>query len=115
MIRVSLGARNTSGRVAQLRGLAQQALEDLVALDVVGLLHVLVPGGPGAEHLQHDPVVRVVLRLHEMHEDAARLGEGLLTHGLQLRLGLGEPILPRLDGDYEEERAVRRARQRKSK
>src|SRR3954447_15796749 len=92
---------------AQLRRLAQQILEDLVPLDVVGLLHVFVPGGPGPEHLQHHPVVGVVLRLHEVQEDAPRLVQGVPTHRLQLRFRLRHPVLPRFDGDDEEEGAFR--------
>src|SRR3954452_24219177 len=91
----------------QLRRLAQQILENFVSLDVVGLSHVLVPGGPGAEHLQHDPVVRVVLRLHEVHEDAPRLVHRVPAHRLQLRFRLPESVLPRFDGDDEEEWAFR--------
>jgi hypothetical protein len=48
----------------------------------------------------------VVLRLHQVHEDASRLGEGILTHGLQLRLSFLKPVQSRLDGDHKEERAL---------
>src|SRR5215212_3113372 len=58
---------------AELRGLPQEVLQDLVALGVVGLLYVLVPRRAGAEHLEHHPALRVVLGLDQMHEDAARL------------------------------------------
>jgi hypothetical protein len=67
---------------------------------------VLVPGRARAEHLEHHPRVRLVLWLHQVHEDASRLGEGILTHGLQLRLSFLKPVQSRLDGDHEEEGAL---------
>ena len=47
--------------------------------------------------------VRIVLRLDEVHEDAARFLEGVLAHRLQLRLSFVEPVEPRLDGDNQEQ------------
>ena len=88
---------------AEVGRLAQEILENLVALGVVGLAHVLVPRGARAEHLEHHPRVRVVLGLDEVHEDAAWLLECVLPHRLQLRLSFVEPVEPRLDGDNQEQ------------
>src|SRR5581483_786191 len=67
---------------------------------------MLVPSRARAEHFKHHPRVRVVMWLHQVHENASGLGEGTLTHGLQLRLSFLTPVESRLDGDHEEERAL---------
>src|SRR6476660_7785623 len=91
---------------AEVGGLAQEIFENLVALGVVGLAHVLVPRGARAEHLEHHPRVGVVLGLDQVHEHAARLLEGVLPYRLQLRLSFLEPVEPGLDGDNQEQGSI---------
>ena len=89
---------------AKVRRLTQQVFEDPVALGVVGLAHVLVPRSTRAEHLEHHPGIRIILRLKEMHEHAPRLLQRVLTHRLQLGLRFVEAVESRLDGDDQEQR-----------